>query len=101
MYDWQKDDQFPKCIDWPLRKEPSKKAHLPVPLDCPKALEAQSRRDAISYVAQNETNLVADWLVTRKEGERNMRVDFEAESRSRNLLGKGERMRVSLQVEIW
>ena len=52
-------------------------------------------------VAHEEARLIADWLRTRNTGERHMQVDFEAESRSRRLLGRGERLRVSLKVDIW
>jgi len=103
MYNWQKDNDVTSFIDRALLKRPREKPFLPIPLpfDYPKALEPKNRRHAICFVAQNEVNLIADWLPTRKTGERHMQVDFEAESRSRRLLGNGERMRVSLKVDIW
>ena len=103
MYNYQKDDEFPGLTDWPLKKRSPENPYLPVPLpfDYPKAFEPKDRRDAMLCVAHEEARLIADWLRTRKTGERHMQVDFEAESRSRRLLGRGERLRVSLKVDIW
>jgi len=103
MYNWQKVNDVTSFIDRALLERPREKPFLPLPLpsDYRKASEPKSCRDALHSVVQTEADLIADCLATREAGERNMRVDFEAERRSHGFWGSGERMRVPLHVDIW
>jgi len=57
--------------------------------------------DACRDVCAYELALASNWLDSRFDGERNIRIDFRAECRERGWFGRGERMRITTQVSIW
>lgn len=98
------DGLSPECPHQPWNRTLHPIPHTPptpVPEIDLKALERMNRVNVLSSVMRAEASIAKQWLNYRYPSERNIRIDFRAESKERGWFASGEQIHATLEVNIW
>jgi hypothetical protein len=65
------------------------------------SVECLHRIETMVPAIRAEADIAKQWLTYRHSSERNIRIDYQAESKERYYYGRGEQFSATLKVNIW